>query len=379
MEIRYVEDSEGLRTVGPALDSAPRIALDLEAAGFHRYSDRLCLIQLTIGDTTFILDPLKVDPEPQLRPALEDPGIEVVMHGADYDVRLLDRDLGIRLTGLFDTQIAASLLGADAIGLSSVLENRLGIRLSKKYQKADWAQRPLPAPMLEYAALDTAHLPALADILRDELRRVGRFSWAEEEFQEMERVRFEQVPDHDPVTRIREARDLEAREVDRLREALHWRDDVARRIDRALFRVAGDAVLVEAARRNPRSVGDLASVRGLNRTLARDWGPLLVERFRAIDSRPDGEVQGYPSHRARGNGTGRGRPPTEVEERVARLKTVRNDRAAALGVDRGTLLPNAVLQLIAESPPGHANEITGTPGIRKWQAELLADDLMAVI
>lgn len=379
MEIRYVEDSEGLQAVRPALGAARRIALDCEAAGFHRYSDRLCLIQLTAGERTFLLDPFEIDLEPLLRPALEDPEIEVVMHGADYDVRLLDRDLGIRLAGLFDTQIAASLLGADAIGLSSVLQDRLGVRISKKYQKADWAQRPLPEPMLEYAALDTAHLTALADILRDDLTQAGRFSWALEEFQELERVRFEEASENDPVTRVKEARDLEPREVDRLREALLWRDDIARRMDRALFRVAGDAVLVEAARRNPRTVAELQRLRGLSAALAKDWGAQLLERFRTVDSRPEGEVEGYPFNRAKSNGTGRGRPPPEVEERMARLKTVRNERAAALGVDRGTLLPNAVLNLIAESPPSTPDEMAAVPGMRRWQAGLLADDLMAVI
>lgn len=379
MEIRYVQDSGGIEEVRSALDTARRIALDCEAAGFHRYSDRLCLIQLTSGERTFLLDPFEIDVEPLLRPTLEDREVEVVMHGADYDVRLLDRDLGVRLSGLFDTQIAASLLGAEGIGLSSVLEDRLGVRISKKYQKADWARRPLPDAMIEYAALDTAHLPALADALRDDLTRTGRFSWAVEEFQELERVRFEATSDQDPVMRVREARDLEPREVARLREALLWRDDIARQLDRALFRVAGDSVLVEAARRNPRNVAELQRLPGLNGSLAGEWGAQLVERFRSVNARPEADVEGYPFHLARSNGGGRGRPTPEVEERLARLKAVRNERAADLGVDRGTLLPNSVLHLVAESPPGAPEEMATVPGMRRWQAELLAHDLMAAL
>ena len=130
------------------------------------------------------------------------------MHGADFDVRLIDRDLGIRVARLFDTQIAASLLGVEALGLSFLLENRLGIKLSKKYQKADWAQRPLPPPMREYAALDTIHLLALADHLRDELVERGRLEWAVEEFRELEKVRFEAPNGRDPVLGMRGVRDL---------------------------------------------------------------------------------------------------------------------------------------------------------------------------
>lgn len=378
MEIRYVDDQDGLAIVVEALDSADRVAVDCEAAGYHRYSDRLCLIQLTQGDRTFLLDPFGVDPEPIVRPVLEDPRVEVVMHGADYDVRLLDRDLGVRPAGLFDTQIAASLLGVDGVGLSSLLEDRLGIRISKKYQRADWAKRPLPEPMREYAALDTAHLSALADLLREELVRLERLEWAQEEFEELEKVRFEHTPPQDPVTRVKAARDLGVRETDRLREALRWRDRVGRETDRALFRVAGDAVLVEAARRNPGTTSELASLKGMNGKLARRWGDDLLERFREVDSRAEDQLQGYPAAPRGPNGSG-GRPPPEVEDRIARLKAVRNDRAAALGMDRGTLLPNAMLQRIAESPPSRPEEIAEFTGVRRWQAGLLAEDLMAVL
>ncbi|MEX2294798.1 MAG: ribonuclease D, partial [Gemmatimonadota bacterium] len=228
MDIQVVDDAGGLDSVGSALAGASRVALDCEAAGYHRYSDRLCLLQLTVGPKTFLLDPLAVNPEPVVGPLLRDPAIEVVMHGADYDIRLLERDLGIALRGLIDTQIAAALIGSETVGLSSLLENRFGIRLSKKYQKADWAQRPLPDAMREYAAHDTSHLHELAEGLLAELDALDRVEWAREECRELEKVRFEPNGHQDPVTRVKLARGLGAREVDRLREALEWRDEVAR-------------------------------------------------------------------------------------------------------------------------------------------------------
>ena len=170
MKIRYISDVAGLAEVREALDGASRIALDCEAAGYHRYSDRLCLIQLTVDGLTYLVDPLAVEPGPALAGALASSSTEVIMHGADYDVRLLDRDLGLSVSGLFDTQIGASLLGAEATGLSALLEARLGVRISKKFQKADWAQRPLPAGMIEYAALDTG----ISLILRTSLARSSR-------------------------------------------------------------------------------------------------------------------------------------------------------------------------------------------------------------
>lgn len=377
METRYVDDAGGLAEVGSAVASAERIALDCEAAGYHRYSDRLCLVQLTVGSTTFLIDPFTVDPAPILEPVLGGPAPEVLMHGADYDVRLLDRDLGLQLRGLFDTQIAAALVGEETLGLSALLERRLGVRLSKKYQKADWAQRPLPDPMREYAALDTSHLRDLADALRSELEERGRLEWALEECRELEKVRFDAGEPTDPVARMKAARDLTPREVDRLRTALAWRDEVAKELDRAHFRVVGDPALIEVARRSPSGLDDLEGVPGMNRSLARNRGAELLDRLRTVDELPEEALQGLP--RPPRNGNGRGRPLPEVEERFARLRDVRNAHAETLGLAKGTLLPNALLQRIAESPPGSPEALAETPGIRRWQSEVLGAALLEVL
>jgi ribonuclease D len=377
MDIRSVEDAAGLASLGSALQGAERVALDCEAAGYHRYSDRLCLLQLTVGPTTFLVDPLAVDPEPVLGPLLRDPAIEVLMHGADYDVRLLDRDLRIELRGLVDTQIAAALVGDATVGLSALLENRFGIRLSKKYQKADWAQRPLSQPMREYAAHDTAHLHELAEALLSQLEELGRLEWAREEFRELEKVRFEGNGDADPVTRVKAGRGLAPREVERLRGALAWRDEVARELDRALFRVVGDAALLDAVRTSPKTVRELEAIPGMNRNLARSRGDELVRRFKAVDALPEEELRGFPrAPRAR---NGLGRPTPEVEERLQRLKEIRNARADALGIARGTLLPNGVLQLLAESPPASLADLAKVEGLRRWQAELLGSALLEAL
>lgn len=376
MDIRLVDRAAGLDEVKKALASCRRLALDCEAAGFHRYSDRLCLVQLTpdVGPDrpTYLLDPLALSLADAIGPALEDPELEVLMHGADFDIRLLDRDLGIRLRGLFDTQIAAALLGRDELGLSSLLETELGIQLSKKYQRADWAQRPLPRPMLEYAGLDTHHLPELADGLSRELEERSRLEWAREECLELENVRFEEPDDTDPTLRVRAARDMSDREVHRLREALEWRDRVAREQDRAPFRVAGDHVLVNTAREAPESVRELEDLQGFNGRLARDEGDALIRRFREVEQLAPDRVQGLPPREP----GGRGRPDPEVEERMRRLKAVRNRRASELGIDRGTLLPNALLLTLAEAPPSGLDELSGTPGIRRWQAAAVGEQLL---
>ncbi len=375
MDIQLIDRDEELKRMREEISSAPRIALDCEAAGFHRYSDQLCLLQLTAGSVTYLVDPFAVSPAETLRPLLEDPRREVIMHGADFDLRLLDRDLGIHLTSLFDTQVAATLLGKPGIGLQSLLSDELGIHLPKKYQRADWAIRPLPEPMLQYAAKDTLHLLDLADRLSDELERAGRRAWVEEELRELEKIRFTEPEPADPAARMKASRDLSDREVHRLREAIAWRDAIARERDRAPFRVTNDSVLVEIARRSPGSVEDLVKVRGINERLARQSGEELLDRLAQVDALPDREVQGLP----RRERNGRGRPPPEEEERFYRLKDVRNRTAERLGIDRGALISNSVLTDLAAEPPRTLEELTHVPSVRRWQAELMGAEMLAAL
>ncbi len=376
MQHILIDDEGGLGRLRAPLEKAQRLALDCEAAGFHRYSDRLCLVQLTFpGGDDYLLDVLAVDPASVLAPALEDPEVELVMHGSDYDLRLLDRDLGIRPRGIFDTQVAASLLGETALGLSALLERHVGVRLSKKYQRADWARRPLKDEMLRYAVEDTRHLIHLSDILRGQLESRGRDLWAKEEFELLEEIRFEEPADVDPVARVKGARDLSPRELERLRVCLAWRDEVARDLDRAPFRVVEDRALLAVASAVPETESDLLALPGFPRSMARERGGELLRRIEAVAHVPAQELRPYPQP-TRG---GTGRPPPEVEERLDRIKHARNRRAVELGLDRGTLLPNAGLLEIAWDPPSGIAELAGRGAIKRWQLEVVGDAILSAL
>ena len=354
-----------------------RLALDCEAAGFHRYSDRLCLLQLSTERETWVIDPLAFDPSEMLRKPLEDPNVTVVMHGADFDLRLLRRDLGIRLRGLFDTQIAAQLLGEETLGLAGLLESRLGVKLSKKYQRADWAERPLLGAMLEYAADDTRHLMRLAERLREELAAAGRTAWAEEECRALEQFAGggATVDAEDPVVRIRGARHLSARQVTALRQALAWRDEIARARDRAPFRVIAEEPLVEAVAAWPKSVADLTSIKGFPSRLAEEEGEGLVRRLAAVATLSDRELEPYP----RGPRRGPGRATPEMEAMAEKLKNVRNRKADQLRLPRGTLLSTAVLLEVARAMPRTTEALAAVEGMRRWKAEILGKEFLDVI
>ncbi|MDH5759632.1 MAG: HRDC domain-containing protein [Gemmatimonadota bacterium] len=378
MPYTLVRTDTQLEALARRMAGTQRLALDCEAAGFHRYSDALCLVQVTVEDETFLVDPFEVDAGPAMRGPLEDPDVEVVMHGADFDLRLLQRDVGITLRGLFDTQVAALLLGAPGLGLAALLESRLGVTLSKKYQRADWATRPLTDGMLEYAASDTRHLLELADLLSADLDDRGRSHWAEEECRAMEDASERRSPDGevDPVTRVKGAAKLTPRQVAALRVALEWRDGVARERDRAVFRVVGDPPLLEAVLLHPRDARELSEVKGFPGGLARGGeGQDLLTRLRKVADLPEEELVGFPRIRNRGPG----RPPPEVEELVDRLKGVRNACAEELGLQRGAFISNSVLQTMALRHPVTPEDLADVEGLRRWHREVAADRLLTVL
>jgi ribonuclease D len=370
-----VNTAEALIEASQRLQGVQRIALDCEAAGFHRYSDRLCLVQLSSEDFTLLLDPLAVDLSETLRPILEDPQVQVVMHGADFDLRLLDRDLEINLRGLFDTQAAASLLGAPAIGLAALLEEHLDIKLSKAHQRADWAQRPLSEGMLVYAASDTRYLMTLADILLAQLQEKGRVEWVGEEFELLEAIRWNEEGTGDPIIRVKGAKDLSPRHATALREAITWRDEIAQARDKAPFRIAGDQVLMAVVLERPEEIDDLADMKGISPRLAQKNGRDLFRRLESVDELAEDDLVPYP--RLKGYGFGR---PTQEEEALAnRIRNLRTERAEGLEVDRGVLLSNAQIMEIVRRNPTTMAELEEIPGVRGWQAEEIGTELLEVV
>lgn len=374
MTYRLITDPSGMMEASQQIRAHSKIAIDCEAAGFHRYSDRLCLVQLSTTDGTLLFDPLAADPAEVLRTPLEDPEVQIVMHGADFDLRLLHRDLGIRVKGLFDTQAAATLLGESSIGLAALLQDRLGVTLSKKHQRADWAKRPLADELLRYAASDTQHLLALSETLDRELQEKGRRGWADEEFQALESIEW--VEDKaDPVTRFKGARHMEPRQFTALRALVAWRDRIARKRDRAPFRVVGDEALLAAAMEPPSTVGDLAEVKGMSPRLARSNGRELVQELDRIAGLPTEELTSHP----RPSRPGPGRLSPEEEQLADKIRTLREGRAREFELDKGVLLSNAQIQEIIRAFPRSADALRNVPGLRAWQFDLLGPQIMEIL
>lgn len=356
-----------------ALRQEALVAVDTEAASFHRYRDRICLVQLSSAAHAAIVDPLALSDLAPLGELLADRTVEKVFHDADYDLRTLDRDYGFHATALFDTRIAAQLAGEPAVGLAALLQKYVGVILTKEHQRADWSQRPLPSAMLEYAAADTRHLPALREGLRDRLRSMGRLGWAEEEFGLLESLRWTGASDGaDGYLRIKGARTLTGRQLAALRELHRWREELAARQDRATFRIVDNEVLLAVSRALPQTAAALAETRGVPPAHVRRYGADLVAGVQRALALPEDALP-------RIDRVPRRPKDPEFDARVERLKAARNRLALELGLDAGVLCGRPTLEAVARARPNNRAGLAQIGELRRWQVEVLGDALLAAL
>ncbi len=360
----YLDTADAVDRFLAELSGVRALALDTEGASFHRFVDRVYLLQLSTEHHEAVIDPLPIGVPARLGVLLEDRNVEVILHDADYDLRLLHQDYGWRVTNLFDTRVAAQLIGLRAFGLAALLEQYFGLKLDKKHQRADWSMRPLPADMLDYAAQDTRHLLGLRDRLRAELEKKGRWHWAEEEFRRAEGTKWDDEEPDTSFLRIKGARDLTRRELARLRELVRWRDSIAAELDRATFRVAGNEVLLDLARQAPTSRDGLFSVKGFPRGMSDSRAQEALQAIVRGNAVADADLPRF-AKAARWD-----RDP-EFDDRVSRLKTVRDAMASELELDPGVLCSRDRMEAVARRNPRHIDELAEVTELRRWQAEVL--------
>lgn len=360
----YLDTVESVDRFLAELSDVRSIALDTEGASFHKFVDRIYLLQLSTDRHEAVIDPLPIGTPARLGALLEDRAVEVILHDADYDLRLLHQDYGWRVTNLFDTRVAAQLLGIRAFGLAALLEQFFGLKLDKKHQRADWSMRPLTADMLDYAAQDTRHLIGLRDRLHAELEKKGRLHWAQEEFVRAEGTRWEvELPDTS-FLRLKGARDLTRRELAVLRELVRWRDGIAAELDRATFRVAGNEVLFELSKQAPRSRDGLFAVKGFPRGMSESRVAEALDAIARGLAVPEADLPRFAK-------SARWDRDPDFDDRTARLKTVRDAMATALDLDPGVLCSRDRMEAVSRKNPQSLEELETVTELRRWQVETL--------
>ncbi|KPJ78777.1 MAG: hypothetical protein AMJ54_02315, partial [Deltaproteobacteria bacterium SG8_13] len=224
-----------------------RLAVDLEADSMYHFQERVCLLQMATDRHQAVIDPLSIEDLSALKPMFNNPRLQKVFHGADYDVRSLYRDFQIEIRNLFDTQLASRFVGLKETGLEAVLQARFGVNLDKKYQRKDWSQRPLPPEMIAYAANDVRYLIELAEMLEEELRAKARLAWVQEECEHLSRVGPVHNGKEPLFLNFKGAGRLSPRSLAVLEALLQLRVALARKKDRPLFKVFSNKSLLTLA------------------------------------------------------------------------------------------------------------------------------------
>ncbi len=371
-EYELIDDEAGFRRAVEAITRERRIGLDLESDGFFRYPEQVCLVQISTPHDVFVIDPLAIGEMEPLGEVLANRRVETILHAGSHDVLSLDRDWGIRIKSMFDTNIAAAFVGLNRLGLGSVLEQSLGVDIpkEKRIQRSDWSNRPLSRTALDYAANDVRYLHELRDSLGKQLRELGREDWVREECQRLAETRYEPSNPEMSVFNVKGWRNLDGRGLAILKALVDYREDHAIRLGRPHFRVVPDVALISLAQKPDVK---LRSVRGLGKFahggLAEGIRGAIAEGRSA--NPPRRPAQPSPPRIPRGEREG-------ISRRLSKLKQWRIAQGKRLSLDPALLWPMKSLQRIARSPDNLQAELL-EPEVRRWQREEFGESLRGAL
>jgi ribonuclease D len=370
-----VQDERGFRRLMEDLATQREIAVDTEADSFYSYREKVCLVQVTVEDRDYLVDPLAGFDVRPLGEMLADPARLKVFHDGEYDVLILKRIYGFRFKNLFDTRVAAAALGSANPGLANVLRDRYGIELDKSMQRSNWAQRPLTEKQIRYARLDTRFLLPLMREQRVELAARSREHFVEGECRRLEALEPPDASfDPDEFVKLKNARVLEPVGRQVLRELFTLRERLASESDQPPFRIMNNETLLEIARILPRSAHELQRIPGISPKQGRRLGEAVLESVRrGMELGPLRKLPQLP------NREGTSDFSDEEIELHERLKNLRKELAQKLGIDSAYLINRHVLPRIARAKPRTLAELAQTEGILDWQVRDYGPDLLKVV
>ena len=363
-----VTKAQQLKELVRCLEGQKAVAVDTESNSLYAYRERVCLIQFSIPGGDYLVDPLALEDISPLGAVFANPGIEKVFHAAEYDVLTLKRDFGFEFANLFDTMLAARILGWEKIGLGNMLEAEFGVSLEKKFQKANWGKRPLPRAMLNYASLDTHYLINLRDILFKELERTKRMPLAIEDFTRLSQLSGNgPTPQPTDIWRMNGARDLTPQQATILKLLAEYRQGKAEKMDKPLFKVIDDKTLLAIAAAQPASYRELGTVPGMTDSQVKRHGKAALAAVRK-------GTQEEPSHPPR-----KLRLDAEYSARVEALREWRKKTARRMGVESDVVLPRNVMFAVAKKNPSDHTGLAKVMESVPWRFERYGRKIQAVL
>ncbi len=366
--IEMLSSSGQVSDLMDSLSKEQCIALDTESNSRHKYPESVCLVQLATPKRVYLIDTLAVEEMKPLGEMLADESVVKVIHGADYDIRSLDRQWGFRVRNLFDTSVAARFVGIERYGLSALTAELLGIQIPKSasMQKSDWSHRPLHQKALDYAAADVWYLLSIQSSLERRLRTLKRDRWVSEECSRLEEVRYVAPDPETAFLSLKGSHRLDGKQRAVLKRLFLLREAEARRRNRPPYYVLPHETLVHLAC-NP--TADLTQIPSLRRQVDTPFGRLLRTALRkGVADPPVPRPTRY-----------RTQPATPIDtELLKRLKRWRIDQGVSLSIDASLVWPVASLERLAKARHTLGVELK-SPEVRRWQQEQFADSLSAAL
>jgi len=359
------------------------IALDTESDSLFSYYPKVCLIQISAytdpahPDPTsvvdYLVDPLRLDQLDGLGELLADPAVEIIMHAAENDIFTLQRDQGFTFTNIFDTQLAARVLGWKQVGLAKILEQEFGLVSDKRMQRTNWGKRPLTPQQIAYAQMDTHYLPSLRETLIARLKEMGRWEEAQEAFSMLEQLDYHSRPNNErDFWSMKAARSTPPEEKSVLAALWTWREAEAKHQDKPPFKIVNEPVLVRIASSQPTELVALKEVAGLSDYQIRRYGKELVDAVRQGQADPTPTPPPFTP-----------RPEQLLNRPTLRrydaLRRWRSQTAKERGVNTDIVFSNATLLEIAQRRPALAEDLLEIPEIGPWKAKTYAPEILHLV
>ena len=367
-EFTWIDKPNLLAQMVKALSRQHYLAVDTESNSLYAYRERVCLIQFSSSEHDYVVDPLAVKDLSALGDLFADPAIEKIFHAAEYDLICLKRDYGFHFANLFDTMFAGRVLGRSTLGLGGMLEAEFGLQLEKRYQRANWGQRPLTPAMQEYARLDTHYLIPLRNRLDAELRQSGLRELAQEDFNRLLATPVQDEPEPDTWWKVAGCQKLTPRQAAVLQQLCVLREVQASRMAQPLFKVMSNDVMVLVARNCPRDRSHLAEIPGMSPRMMNRYGDAMlaaVQRGLKADPPPP------RPHRPK--------PEQVYLDRLDGLKEWRKRAGKLMGVESDIILPRDVLEAIAADDPQDLQSLGKVMASVPWRFRRFGKDILSLL
>jgi len=364
----FITKPDALLELASLLGRQKIVGVDTESNSLFAYQEQVCLVQFSTIEEDYLVDPLALADLSPLADLFANPRIEKVFHAAEYDLICLRRDFGFSFANLFDTMLAGRILGFKEVGLGSMLETFYGVQADKRQQRANWGQRPLTQPLLEYAMLDTHYLISLRDRLEAELDAAGLLPLAQEDFRRLCLVEPNSTEEtREPFWRISGAHDLSPQQAAVLKELSRYRDQIALQLDRPLFKVIGNQTLIALAQACPPDLEALRGLPGMSPHQIYKHGPALLEAVQR-------GLAAQPIHPPRTP-----RPDEHYLSRLEALREWRKLKGRELEVESDVVLPRDLLYRLAAEDPRQPAQLQQVLHDSPWRMEHFGSQILAVL